>query len=507
MIASLGPHRISAWLAARSEPAGVIIDIRVGRKATVHGQLACAAVCGVRAACGLLRVRGMAPPSTSAAMSALIWLAIVAVWGFVLIPMWLRHHDNTLEQRSAERFTMAMRVLALRGVPWSGRGSAMRPGASRQGADPASRPARPVFPAESHPPGASASGHAMPGRGPAGKGAGTGRYATPASRRKADAQRLALVRLRRRRLLIIFVAVLMTALLTGLLRGLWIFPQLLADVAFVGYVVHLRRTARADQRLRASRLALDRRIAAERAARYGRQTARPSATGSAAGPWAAGSEPFRLSDPVAVHRDADISDDLMTAAAETVDLTQIAAAAAARAGAAGVSRQSRVVEGAVVGNQGGGVGVGVGGDVRPVDGLVGSAMATEEGVGGDIEGAARTVAGAAGDSADAAYFGYSHAATVDAGFEADGNEDAGWADAEWDSSQEAGSTGGGRSAGRAAGARPNSSKPGRVQVNPPGAHGGLTAGPAPTADSQQPEVGTEDPDEPDELWRRHAVGS
>ncbi|WP_239331844.1 hypothetical protein [Frankia sp. CiP3] len=347
----------------------------------------------------------------------------------------------------------------------------------------------------------------MPGRGPAGKGAGTGRYATPASRRKADAQRLALVRLRRRRLLIIFVAVLMTALLTGLLRGLWIFPQLLADVAFVGYVVHLRRTARADQRLRASRLALDRRIAAERAARYGRQTARPSATGSAAGPWAAGSEPFRLSDPVAVHRDADISDDLMTAAAETVDLTQIAAAAAARAGAAGVSRQSRVVEGAVVGNQGGGVGVGVGGDVRPVDGLVGSAMATEEGVGGDIEGAARTVAGAAGDSADAAYFGYSHAATVDAGFEADGNEDAGWADAEWDSSQEAGSTGGGRSAGRAAGARPNSSKPGRVQVNPPGAHGGLTAGPAPTADSQQPEVGTEDPDEPDELWRRHAVGS
>ncbi|WP_239382490.1 hypothetical protein [Frankia sp. CIT1] len=305
-----------------------------------------------------------------------------------------------------------------------------------------------------------------------------------------------------------FVAVLVTALLTGLLRGLWIFLQLLADVAFVGYVVHLRRAARADQRLRASRLALDRRIAAERAARYGRQTARPSATGSAAGsaagPWAAGSEPFRLSDPVAVHRDADINDDLMSAAAETVDLTQIAAAAAARAGAAGVSRQSRVVEGAVVGNQGAD---GVGEDVRPVDGLVGSATATEESVGGDIEGAARTVAGAAGDSADAAYLGYSHAATVDAGFEADGNEDAGWADAERGSSQEAGSAGGGRSAGRAAGARPNSSKPGRVQVNPPGAHGGLTAGPASAADPRQPEAGTEDPDGLDELWRRHAVGS
>jgi len=49
-------------------------------------------------------------------MSALIWLAIVGVWGFVLIPMWLRHHDGALEQRSADRFSAAMRVLSRRGT-------------------------------------------------------------------------------------------------------------------------------------------------------------------------------------------------------------------------------------------------------------------------------------------------------------------------------------------------------------------------------------------------------
>ncbi len=93
-------------------------------------------------------------------------------------------------------------------------------------------------------------------------------------------------------------------------------------------------------------------------------------------------------------------------------------------------------------------------------------------------------------------------------------EDETLADAEQGSGQGAGSPGGGRAAGRS-GTRPNTSKPGRVQVNPPGTHGGLTAGPAPAAGSQQPEAATEaeagaetrDPDELDELLRRHAVGS
>jgi len=44
--------------------------------------------------------------------SGLIYAAIAIMWAAVLIPMWLRNHDTASENRSAERFGQAMRVLS-----------------------------------------------------------------------------------------------------------------------------------------------------------------------------------------------------------------------------------------------------------------------------------------------------------------------------------------------------------------------------------------------------------
>ncbi|HVQ87494.1 MAG TPA: hypothetical protein VMT88_04855 [Actinomycetes bacterium] len=46
--------------------------------------------------------------------AGLLYAAIVILWAAVLIPMWLRGHDSTVENRSAERFGQAMRILARR---------------------------------------------------------------------------------------------------------------------------------------------------------------------------------------------------------------------------------------------------------------------------------------------------------------------------------------------------------------------------------------------------------
>ncbi len=421
-------------------------------------------------------------------MSALIWLAIVAVWGFVLIPMWVRHHDSTLEQRSAERFTTAMRVLSRRGASRLDREFAMRPVASGPGEGERLRTS-----GLTRPPTSADAAHGS------GKSAGSRWHGIPMARSPApmtrppaaggtNADRRALIRLRRRRLFVLLAAVPVTTLLAGLLGGVWLVVQGLADASLVGYAVHLRRAAQADRRLRASRFALDRRIAAERAVRYGHRASGPgsNAVGGVVGPWASGSEPFRLSDPATVHHGADArrddaGDDLAVANAQTVDLSQIAAAAAARTGAAGGDPQERVLEGTVV-------------DSPATDRPVVDGPPT-----GDPEYAHAGPDGVefvAGDVVE----------TLVADADSDGFTDAGGADGEQDSGQTPGSAGGSRPAARA-GTRPNTSRPGRVQVNPPGTHGGLIAGPAPVSGSQQSMSGSADPDEVNELLRRHAVGS
>ncbi len=206
-----------------------------------------------------------------------------------------------------------------------------------------------------------------PGGSPGGQWRGVPVARPPASPTRPHAaagtntDRRALIRLRRRRLFVLLAVIPVTALLAGLLGGVWIAIQLLADAAVVGYVAHLRRTAQAERRLRASRFALDRRIAAERAVRYGYRLPGPGAAGtglggdaggSAAGPWASGSEPFRLSDPAAGPHGAPAGrgvseDDLAVANAQTVDLSRVAAAAA-RTTAVGGFPRGQVLEGTVI---------------------------------------------------------------------------------------------------------------------------------------------------------------
>lgn len=47
-------------------------------------------------------------------MSGLIYAAIVVLWAVVLVPMWLRRHDEVTESRSVDRFQGAMRTLSRR---------------------------------------------------------------------------------------------------------------------------------------------------------------------------------------------------------------------------------------------------------------------------------------------------------------------------------------------------------------------------------------------------------
>lgn len=47
-------------------------------------------------------------------MSGLIYGAIVVIWAAVLVPMWLRRHDEAVEAKSVDRFSTAMKVLARR---------------------------------------------------------------------------------------------------------------------------------------------------------------------------------------------------------------------------------------------------------------------------------------------------------------------------------------------------------------------------------------------------------
>jgi hypothetical protein len=48
-------------------------------------------------------------------VTGLIYIAIIALWAAVLIPMWLRRHDQISEVRSTARFENSMARLATAG--------------------------------------------------------------------------------------------------------------------------------------------------------------------------------------------------------------------------------------------------------------------------------------------------------------------------------------------------------------------------------------------------------
>ncbi|NHC45937.1 hypothetical protein [Motilibacter aurantiacus] len=223
-------------------------------------------------------------------MTGLIFGTIVAAWVVVLVPMWLRRHDERNESRSVERFSSAMRVLSRRGpsqspghryvvlpareqvaevhvsgAPGPRRFSwdtlaARRPRLAERPRPPMPAPApsaaRPAAPAEARQPVRPA---VRPGTRPSPRPA-SGR--PPVRRGQAGpARRPSLAVRRRRNLLGLAVAFLLSLLLLlpGWLPGA---VPLLLGLLLVAYVVHLRLQARARAQMQRSRQAVDRRTAA-----------------------------------------------------------------------------------------------------------------------------------------------------------------------------------------------------------------------------------------------------
>ncbi|MCK9893099.1 gephyrin-like molybdotransferase receptor GlpR [Frankia sp. AgB32] len=429
-------------------------------------------------------------------MSALIWVAIVAVWGFVLIPMWLRRHDTSSEQRATERFTVAMRVLSRRpsvhdeGVvdrPLDDHesldrvgGTAMSHAESMDPPDPLTReesaPARPVAttgPRAARPLGArSAPDLRVERRDTARTG----------PRRRPGPERAAAMRVRRQRLTLLAALFPLTVILAAVLGGLWIGVQLLADLAIAGYVVHLRRSAQVERRLEITRAAIERRIEAERAAR-GRR--RPAGSAFA--------YRGRDADGPADAEDDFTPEELAHAQAETIDLGVLMSTASTRSGDWSEPADDERWEPIYADGAG-----------HP------AAQVAEPGAGHAIGGGPAAVLPSRG-AVDADQFYEAHQVVeayqvVDADVALEVDVEVEMA---VDTPEVAPARAAARPVNRPTG-RPTTSRPGRVQINPPGTHGGLTAPPeaAPTSPAAGVEPAAAVPgEEIDPLLRRHAVGS
>jgi hypothetical protein len=454
--------------------------------------------------------------------------------------MWLRHHDSTVEQRSADRFTVAMRVLSRRSPRDEETGADMDAPDSR-GAGGRSGAAGSASPA----------GSTGSGRGPA-----------------VDPARRALMRIRRQRLYVLIGALPVTIMVAVLLGGTWYIVQAIEDVGLFVYLAHLRSVARVERA---------RRTEGERTERAGRGPAagRPNATRPAARADLSGSgsgrpsasvgrrarrdsssaAPVRLTKGSAGNLDADIDDpdvddpdvddpdvddvdidarvdaevDLALAEAETVDLRDIAAAAADRIAAEAAG------DGA--GLDGRPLALPPGHGARPGDGHRNPADESYAGDGYDGAPAAGSedYEGARyAQSGDYAGGGYGYESPDYDGYAADGYDAyAAYAEEGVDAAaedplderaaepEEPSRRGSGRPTARPPGGRPTTSRPGRVQVSPPGTHGGLTAGPRVSAPSASgppaagpapaapngPAPAVDDGDDSDGLVQRRAVGS
>src|SRR3954469_11750239 len=172
-------------------------------------------------------------------VSAVIYAAIVVMWGVVLVPMWLRRHDAATESRSAERFSTAMRTLSRRTHATPGRRYVVMP--RRQAGS-----------VSIHVSGAAAATTSTPRR--------DGRAARPA----VSAARASMVRRRRRTTFVLLGLATLTAVLAGAGICPWL-AQLAVDLVLVAFVVHLRTQAR-----RAAAVARQRRPVRAAAARPGR---------------------------------------------------------------------------------------------------------------------------------------------------------------------------------------------------------------------------------------------
>jgi hypothetical protein len=140
------------------------------------------------------------------------------MWVIVLVPMWLRRHDEVEEVRSVDKFNSAMHTLRRDAGPVK---NAAVPHRSRS--------------VEVHVSGASADGQGKPRR--------------SATERRAARPVVSAETRRRRTLIGLLVTTVLTLLLAVVVGGLMLWAlQVIADLALAGFVMHLRNQAQRAQR-------------------------------------------------------------------------------------------------------------------------------------------------------------------------------------------------------------------------------------------------------------------
>lgn len=175
-------------------------------------------------------------PTVHVVGNGLLYAAIVVVWAVVLVPMWLRRHDEGVETRSVDRFSAAMRVLSRRtGRPAREQRYVVVP--PRQPAEPAERaPERTL-------------------------------------RRPRDESRARLMARRRRVVLGLLLVTALTLVLGAVGLIGWVPFPVLSTIALLGYLAHLRVQARRLREQEWRRRAADGRL---RAQARREDTARPA---------------------------------------------------------------------------------------------------------------------------------------------------------------------------------------------------------------------------------------
>jgi hypothetical protein len=151
-------------------------------------------------------------------VSPVILLGLVVMWAVVLVPMWLRRHDEVEETRSVDRFNTAMHTLSRREAAVDKKYVVM-PHRSRS--------------LEVHVSGASADGQRPARR-------------RPTAPRPAERHMTTAATRRRRTLIGLVVATLLTLGAAVVIGGLALWGlQAVADAGLIGFIAHLRNRARA----------------------------------------------------------------------------------------------------------------------------------------------------------------------------------------------------------------------------------------------------------------------
>ncbi|EIV95505.1 hypothetical protein FraQA3DRAFT_5335 [Frankia sp. QA3] len=307
------------------------------------------------------------------------------------------------------------------------------------------------------------------------------------------------MRARRQRLILLVALFPVTIVLAAVFGGMWIAVQLLTDLGLAGYIIHLRRAAQIERRLAITRVSIERRIEAERIARSRRRPVGSSFayhernSGSSTGERHVPAQPAEELTP----------EELAHARAETIDLGSLVTGQPPHRDDAGQDELSAPTRWA-------------GGGAYPE----GPAEVGEQAAGGYAPPAAWDDAapGHPASGGHAKVLG-GYAPPTGPGVPA-GYEGVEYDEVEMDADEVAAASAAWVTARPTVRPprRPTTSRPGRVQINPPGTHGGLiappeaasaggsAAGPAP----RQPVAGAsagEAPAELDPLLRRHAVGS